>query len=186
MQQAAAGDERAVSACHSGMKVDKRRRRAGRRSIVGGNPTERALSASRLAEMGVLRAVGRPRASAWPPPFQTAASGPGARIGVPWATPNVRRGWPWVLAMYRHLGRRGAASSPPWPSARDGRHRRSATRDAVLRRRGWGRSIVYHYYRAGPRICAVLEASPALLGCMRWLLGQAARLWRWWSREAGR
>lgn len=59
-------------------------------------------------------------------------------------------------------------------------------RDAVLRRRGWGRSIVYHYYRAGPRICAVLEASPALLGCMRWLLGQAARLWRWWSREAGR
>ena len=59
-------------------------------------------------------------------------------------------------------------------------------RDAVLRRRGWGRSIVYHYYRAGPRICAVLEASPALLGCMRWLLGQAAWLWRWWSREAGR
>ena len=59
-------------------------------------------------------------------------------------------------------------------------------RDAVLRRRGWGRSIVYHYYRAGPGICAVLEASPALLGCMRWLLGQAARLWRWWSRGAGR
>lgn len=40
---------------------------------------------------------------------------------------NVRQGWPWVLAMYRHQGRRGVASSRPWPSARDGRHRHSAT-----------------------------------------------------------
>lgn len=168
------------------MKLDKRRRRAGRRSIVGGNPTERALSASRLAEMGFCERWvvlehrhGRPRSR----PLQTAREhglvcharferqarlamgvghvpSPGTKGRCFVATLAFGEGW--QTQTLRHF------------------------RDAVLRRQSWGRSIVYHCYRAGPRICAVLEASPALLGCMRWLLGQAPRLWRWWSREARR
>jgi hypothetical protein len=168
------------------MKLDKRRRRGGRRSIVGGNPADRTVSASRLAEMGFCerwvvleQRHGSPRSR----PLQAArerglachtrferqgrvAMGTGT---VPTTVPKGRCivatlafGEGWQTQTLRHF------------------------RDAVLRRRSWGRSIVYHYYRAGPRICAVLEASPALLGCMRWLLGQAARLWRWWAREAGR
>lgn len=108
------------------MKVDKRRRRAGRRSIVGGNPTERALSASRLAEMGFCERWvvlehrhGRPRSR----PLQVARERGLVFHGRLERQARLAMG----LAMYRHLGRRGAASSPPWPSARDGRHRRSAT-----------------------------------------------------------
>ena len=168
------------------MKVDKRRRRAGRRSIVGGNPTERALSASRLAEMGFCerwvvleQRHGRTRSR----PLQAARERGlvcharferQARLamGVGHVPSHGLKGRCCVATL---------AFGEGWQT-----QKLRYFRDAVLRRRGWGRSIVYHYYRAGPRICAVLEASPALLGCMRWLLGQAAWLWRWWSREAGR
>ncbi len=60
-------------------------------------------------------------------PVPDRCKGPGSADWCAMRNSNVRRGWPWVLAICRHLGRRGAASSPPWPSARDGRHRHSAT-----------------------------------------------------------
>jgi hypothetical protein len=168
------------------MKVDKRRRRDGRRSIVDGDPANRAVSASRLAEMGFCerwvvleQRHGRPRSR----PLQVARE-----RGVERHARFERQGW---VAM-------GTGTVPTTvPKERcfvatlafgEGWQTQTLRhfRDAVLRRRSWGRSIVYHYYRAGPRICAVLESSPALLGCVRWLLGQAARLWRWQSRDGAR
>jgi len=57
-------------------------------------------------------------------------------------------------------------------------------RDAVLRRRHWGRRLVASYYRHGPRICRVLRRSPTLLRMTRCILGWAAHGWLRWS--AGR
>ena len=57
-------------------------------------------------------------------------------------------------------------------------------RDAVLRRRHWGRWLVASYYRHGPRICRVLRRSPTLLRMTRCILGWAAHGWLRWS--AGR
>lgn len=54
-------------------------------------------------------------------------------------------------------------------------------RDAVLRRRHWGRWMVAYYYRHGPRICRVLRRSPTLLRMMRCILGWAAHGWLRWS-----
>lgn len=57
-------------------------------------------------------------------------------------------------------------------------------RDAVLRRRPWGRRLVASYYRHGPRICRVFRRSPTLLRMTRCILGWAAYGWLRWS--AGR
>ena len=57
-------------------------------------------------------------------------------------------------------------------------------RDAVLRRRPWGRRAVASYYRHGPHICRVLRRSPTLLRMTRCILGWAAHGWLRWS--AGR
>jgi hypothetical protein len=54
-------------------------------------------------------------------------------------------------------------------------------RDAVLRRRRWGRRLVVAYYRHGPRICCVLRRSPTLLRMTRCILGWAAQGWLRWS-----
>ena len=168
------------------MKLDKGRCRDRRRSNVDGDPADRAVSASRLAEMGFCerwvvleQRHGRPRSR----PLQVARE-----RGVERHARFERQG---RLAM-------GAGSVPT--TERKGRcfvatlafgdgwqtQTLRHFRDAVLRRRSWGRSIVYHYYGAGPRICVVLASSPALLSCVRWLLGQAARMWRWWSRDGAR
>ena len=54
-------------------------------------------------------------------------------------------------------------------------------RDAVLRRRPWGRRLVASYYRHGPHICRVLRRSPMLLRMTRCILGWAALGWLRWS-----
>lgn len=168
------------------MKLDKRRPCGGRRSIAGGNPTDRAVSASGLAEMGYCerwvvleQRHGRPRSG----PLQVARE-----RGLACHARFERQA---RLAMRAgnapSAGSKGRcfvatlAFGEGWQT-RTLRH----FRDAVLRRRGWERLIVHQHYRASPRICAVLESSPALLGCVRCLIGQAARLWRWWSRRSAR
>ena len=75
--------------------------------------------------------TGRPRAAAWPAPFQTAASGPGARVGVPCAIRTSGKAghgcWPCTVTwaeralLRRDLGlRRGMADTetPPLPGCR--------------------------------------------------------------------
>lgn len=165
------------------MKANKARRGDRRCSVADAGQVVRAVSASRLAEMGFCerwvvleQRHGRPRSRR-----QQLARKRGVesharferqgrlvmRCGtLPTTEPKGRCfvatlafGEEWQTQALRHF------------------------RDTVLRRRAWGRSIIYHYCRAGSRICEVLASSPVALSCVRWLLGQVARLWRWWSRD---
>ena len=48
-------------------------------------------------------------------------------------------------------------------------------RDAVLKRRAWGRWLVHRYYRYSPHFCRWLERHGVVLALVRWMLRAAAR-----------
>lgn len=159
------------------MKKTKTSAMAGRRPR---QRSGRAVSASKLAEMGFCERWvvlehrhGRPR---------VARLGAARERGIEAHARFERQG---RLALQAGQGRKGRCSvaTPIFGDAWQTETLRDF-RDTVLRRRRWGRAAVYAYDRLGPRICAVLRAFPPMLRLARWVVDQAARLWRWWSRRA--
>lgn len=160
------------------MKKRRTKAAAGRRPR---QRSGRAVSASKLAEMGFCerwvvleRRHGRPRVARL-----EAARARGTEAHARFE----RQGRLALQAGQRRKGRCFVATmifGDAWQAEtlRD-------FRDTVLRRRRWGRALVYAYYRLGPRVCTALQASPAMLRLARWGVDRAARLWRWWARRAG-